>query len=563
MSYLNAQGRGALQKSLLGLAMSALVALPSSAAAVPIGTVTVPEHDDHGNQAPVVQGTQGALCQSGVSAGFACRNVEMLSRLPLESVGGGSGADSWGWKDPDTGRYYALFARSNGTSFVDVTDPESPVYLGNLPGTSGEAPWRDVKVYADHAFVVADGIADHGMQVFDLTRLRGLQEPQEFDADALFTGISSAHNVAINEDSGFAYVVGSNLCAGSLYIVDIRSPLAPQFAGCFSEAGYTHDVQCVNYAGPDTDHAGAEVCFLSNPGSFFIVDVTDKASPAILGSADYPQRAYPHQGWLDEAQGLFFLGDELDEREFGTNTRTLVFDVRDLDHPVFVGAHQHGISAIDHNMYVKDNHLYQANYKAGLRILRIDRDAGIALTEVAYFDTVPGSDDFEFGGAWNVYPFFDNGTILVSDMDSGLFMLRAALDTDPAASAPLNGQISGAWVAEGLNDQGIMLFVEELETGPVIFFNWFLFLDGEPFWLTGAQGFAYGDDEVSIPTQRLSGLDFVTPGSGTALREDVGFLNVHVDGCSELHVDYDFAGLGSRELVFTRLAGVQGRGCPD
>ncbi len=133
---------------------------------------------------------EGNLCESGVSSGFACRNVELLARLPMAEIGGGSGADSWGWKDSQTGRYYALMARSTGTSFVDITDPAVPVYLGNLPSTVGQSPWRDVKVYADHAFVVADGIEGHGMQVFDLTRLRGLESPQVFAFDALYRSIN-------------------------------------------------------------------------------------------------------------------------------------------------------------------------------------------------------------------------------------------------------------------------------------------------------------------------------------------------------------------------------------
>ena len=96
-----------------------------------------------------------------------------------------------------------------------------------------------------------------------------------------------------------------------------------------------------------------------------------------------------------------------------------------------------------------------------------------------------------------------------------------------------------------------------------MFFTWFLFLDGEPIWLSGAAGFEHGMDEVSIPTQRLNGLQFVSPGTESALREDIGMLNIHVHSCNELHVDFDFTNLGSHELDFTRLAGVQGRGCLD
>jgi len=176
----------------------------------------------------------------------------------------------------------------------------------------------------------------------------------------------------------------------------------------------------------------------------------------MLGKVIYPQIGFSHQGWLDQDQGLFFMGDEADEFTFGINTRTLMFDVRDLENPAYAGAYLHSTSVIDHNLYVKGNYLYQANYQGGLRILRIDRGDSVGLTEVAYFDTVPGVDSRNFSGAWNVYPFFDNGTILVSDLNNGLFVLRASLADDTAENAPINGRLSGGWVSEGLNDQGLL-----------------------------------------------------------------------------------------------------------
>jgi choice-of-anchor B domain-containing protein len=523
----------------------------------------VPQHDDHGGTAPVVQGTDSELCTSGVSAGFACKNIELLSRMPLSTIGGGSGADSWGWKDTQTERYYAVMARSSGTSFIDVTDPRNPAYLGSLPSNGASSPWRDVKVYANHAFVVADDIPGHGMQVFDLTRLRGVVTPQQFTADVIYQGIGSAHNVAINEESGYAYIVGSQECTGGLHMVDIRNPKAPAFAGCFSGDGYTHDVQCVNYSGSDVDHQGAEICLGSNEDSLTIVDVSDKTVPVMLGKVAYPLIGYSHQGWLDESQGIFFMGDELDEVNSGMNTRTLMFDVQDLDDPVYAGAHQHATSVIDHNLYISGNYIFQANYQAGLRILRIDQGRNAGLTEVAYFDTSPEQDNRDFTGAWNVYPFFDNGTILVSDISSGLFVLRASLDDDTADSSPLNGSMSGLWTAEGLNDQGINLIVGENTVGPFIYFSWFMYLDDEPFWLVGNTQFEYGTDEVSIPTQRLDGLPFLTPGEETANRQDIGEVHIHVHGCDELHVQYDWGDLGSGEFDFDRLASVQGRECTE
>ena len=520
-----------------------------------------PQHDDHSTHDPVEQSSEADACASGVSAGYACRNIEMMSRVPLADMGGGTAADSWGWIDPKTGRYYAIVGRSNGTSFVDVTEPDNPVYLGQMPSTSGDQPWRDVKVYARHAFVVADSIPDHGMQIFALPRLRDVTEPGNFSPNRTYTEFGPAHNIAINEVSGYAYAVGTDTCSGGLHMIDISNPKMPEFAGCFSEDGYTHDVQCVNYEGPDPDHQDSEICFAANEDTMTVIDVTDKDNPVMLSRAEYPDVGYAHQGWLTEDHTTFFMGDEVDEDRFGMNTRTLAFDVEDLDEAHFSGAFHHGTTSIDHNLYVHGNLLYEANYKAGLRILQINDAHDADLTEIAYFDTVPASDTRDFAGAWNVYPFFDNDIVLVTDVESGLFVLRTGVTQSKSESSPLNGSLSGAWVAENLKDQSLMLFVGENNQGPFVFFAWFLYLDGEPFWLVGDAAFEYGEDEVSVLTQSLAGLQFLSPGADHAMRTDVGTLNIHVHGCDELHLDYDFGALGEGELDMSKLIAVEGRDC--
>ena len=520
------------------------------------------DHDDHGNFAPVTQGTTAAACEDGVSEGFACRNVELLSRVPLADMQGGTGSDSWGWKDEANGRYYGIMGRSTGVSFVDVTDPEAPVVVGHLPSAQGASQWRDVKTYQDHAFIVADGIANHGMQVFDLTRLRGVTDGRIFSADVNYAEIGPAHNIAINEDSGYAYLVGTDTCAGGLHMVDIRTPQAPVEAGCYAGDGYTHDVQCVNYAGPTAALQGRELCYASNEDSLTIVDVTDKASPLIIGKLDYPMVGYSHQGWLSADHRYFVLDDELDEIAFGGNARTMVFDVIDPRLPEYVGAYFGSHSSIDHNLYVHRGFVYQANYQAGLRILRIEDLASARFEEVGYFDTYPENDARDFDGAWNVYPFFDNGTLLVSDRNRGLFVLRAALPA--AAGQPINGRLSGLWEGEGLNDQGLTLLIGENDAvGPYAYFAWYLYLDGEPFWLAGSQPFEYGTDELVIPAFRLSGLQFLVPDGSRADKEATGALTIHPHGCNHLHVEYSLGELGTGEVDFHRLATVEGRECGE
>jgi choice-of-anchor B domain-containing protein len=381
-------------------------------------------------------------CTEGLAGTYPCNGVDLLSFLPIDALGGTSGtrvSSTWGWTDPDTGREYALIGLSTGMSFVDVTMPEAPVYLGFLPRTTG-APatiWREFKVYANHLYVVSDAASTHGMQVFDLTHLRGLDgsTPVTFTEDAHYSLVGNAHNIAINEDTGFGYITGAttpgagiNTCGGGLHIVDLHDPKAPTFVDCFTHPldnlsrAYTHDVLCVVYHGPDTDYTGREICLASNEDVLSIADVTDKASMVNLSVANPPQAEYIHQGWLTEDHRYFYVDDELDEVRLGLNTRTLIYDLADLDNPVFVGEYLATTTAIDHNQYVAGDYLVQANYTAGVRFLDISDP--LAPQEVAFFDTYPANDSPSFLSIWNVYPFFASGNVLAGGIGEGLFVLR-------------------------------------------------------------------------------------------------------------------------------------------
>lgn len=387
---------------------------------------------------PVVGGQLD--CEGGEAHVFGCSDVDLVSFVPVADLGGGRGTrvnDVWGWTDPESDREYAIVGRTDGTSFVDISDPYNPVYLGNLPKTA-DAPgstWRDMKVYQDHVFVVSDGADHHGMQVFDLTRLRDVNgEPRTFDADAHYDGLYSVHNIVINEETGFAYAVGSRgggeTCGGGLHIIDIRDPKSPTFAGCFADTntgrqgtGYTHDAQCVVYQGPDTEHQGKEICFGANETALSIADVTHKDSTVALSMASYPNVGYSHQGWLTEDHAFFYMNDELDELQGSVpSTRTLIWDVRDLDDPILVKEHQSENRASDHNLYVRGNLMYQSNYQSGLRVLDISDVENPR--EIAYFDTVPGEDAPGMGGAWSSYPFFESGIVIVTSGNEGLFLVR-------------------------------------------------------------------------------------------------------------------------------------------
>jgi len=215
-------------------------------------------------------------------------------------------------------------------------------------------------------------------------------------------------------------------------MIDIRQPENPTFAGCFADTrtgrdgtGYTHDAQCVMYRGPDEAHRGREICVGANETALSIADVTDKDSATAISMATYPNTGYTHQGWFGPEQRYFYLNDELDELQGKVQkTRTMVWDLSDLDDPIMVGTHMGPTSSTDHNLYVVGDRIFQSNYVTGLRIL--DRSDPEQLEEIGYLDTVPyGENVAGFGGSWSNYPFFESGTIVVTSGDEGLFVVRA------------------------------------------------------------------------------------------------------------------------------------------
>ena len=398
---------------------------------------TLSAHDEVGGGKGIGDSAPAGI---GGNGPYASKNIFLHSRLSLPELGSGGasnvlGNDIWGWTDSTTGREYALMGLTNQTAFVDITDSANPVYLGSMATETGNRSWRDIKVHNDHAFVVSDLNGAHGMQVFDLTQLRGVTAPQSFSPNTVYDGFDRAHNIAINEESGFAYVVGSEVASGGLHVLDISNPTNPVHVGDFSDDGYTHDVQVVNYTGPDSMYAGREVAFASNEDTLTIVDVTDKNNITEISRNGYEGSFYTHQGWLSEDHRFFFMNDELDERDdAGVNaTITRVWNVEDLENPVLLNAHEGTNFTIDHNNYTHDGFIFQANYTSGLRVLELVDETTGELEEFGFFDTFNTDDNISFNGAWSVFPYFDSGLFVVSDRQNGLFVLSFSPVPEPGS----------------------------------------------------------------------------------------------------------------------------------
>ena len=397
--------------------------------------------------------TAQSPCVNGLAAGlYPCDNIDLYATMGANQVGGGDMNDIWGWTDPLDGKEYVLLGRTNGTAFIDISNPTSPVYLGNLNTNTVSSLWRDIKVYGNYAFIVSEA-GGHGMQVFDLTKLRNVTNPPvNFSADAVYTGFGNAHNIVINEATARAYGVGTNTASGGLHIVDISNPLNPTILGTFSQDGYTHDAQVVTYIGPDAQYQGKEIAFACNENTITIVDVDDPTDATLISTEGYSGSAYTHQGWLTEDHKYFVVGDELDEQQSGVNTRTYFFNVEDLNNPVLAGTYTATTSAIDHNLYIKDGIAYQSNYRAGLRLLDVSNAPNAE--EVGFFDLYPSSDAASFNGTWSNYPYFASGVVAVSHIEEGLFLLMPDLPEPCTESCGCTDATACNYDASASNDDG-------------------------------------------------------------------------------------------------------------
>jgi choice-of-anchor B domain-containing protein len=363
-----------------------------------------------------------AACACGASAQFPSSNASLHAQIDLTTFGAASGNDCWGYTS-GSGREYALMGVSNALQVVEISDPDTPVIVGSVP--HAYSTWGDIKTYGAYAYVVNE--SGGGMDIVDLADV----DHGTITLVRSFTdgGLATSHNVAIDTDSGFLYLCGANLNGGRLVAYDLSDPQNPVFAGQVADGvgTYVHDAEIVTYtSGP---YAGQQIAFCANGGTGLdIYDVTDKSNMIRLSRTGYANLSYAHQCWLSADRQYLYLNDELD----GVN-ETVIFDVGDLSAPSVAGAYDSGVSATDHNLYLKNGFIFEAEYHAGLRVFCAEDP--LHPVQVGWFDTFPENDAAGYDGAWSTYAFFASGTVLVSDINRGLFVIDVSAALDAGALA--------------------------------------------------------------------------------------------------------------------------------
>jgi choice-of-anchor B domain-containing protein len=395
-------------------------------------------------------GSAATACAGGFAGSFPCDRVDLIAHIADRSSTA-SGADIWGFIDLNTNREYAIMGYSTGTAVYDISDAENPREVGFIDGQ--RTTWRDIKVYQSwntdvqrwdaYAYVTADDASD-GLFIIDLTGL-----PHEISRVNYAGDFAEAHNVYLaRADFGtglkltdappLLIIAGSNRSDGRLRTYLLDNPRAPAFQAMpgtptgqpESDRLYMHDAasmlvtdarkdtQCVNAAASPW----CDIVFDFNESTLDIWDLTDPLDPVRLSRTPYGNASYTHSGWWSEDRQYVFLQDELDERDRGLGTTLRTFSIADLRNPMLVGTWTGPSRAIDHNGFVRGNRYYMSNYARGLSILDITDPTTMRLA--GYFDSYPSSDAVGFPGAWGTYPYLPSGRILISDIDSGFYIVE-------------------------------------------------------------------------------------------------------------------------------------------
>ncbi len=339
-----------------------------------------------------------AAALPAVAAAVECNdtlscNVELLS-VTRDSLN--TYSDCWGFTA--NGDEYAIIGYKRGTMFFRVTDPYNPVMVGYINGPNNL--WRDIKTYRDHAYITTEGTGpNQGMQIVDIS------DPENPFLANTYTGtFTTAHNLYIDTSAARCYVVGTDT---GMHILDVGTdPVNPIWLGAWSNH-YIHDLFVLN------DTAYVSPIFSA---TMKILDVSDPANVHVLASHFYSS-AVNHNAWLMEDHNFLLTSDE------ANRGHVRCWDISDFTNITETSSYWiQGLTNSAHNVLVKGTVAYISYYKNGLRL--VDFADPYNPVEIGYYDTHPEASGATYVGNWGNYPFLPSGTLIASDEQHGLYLLR-------------------------------------------------------------------------------------------------------------------------------------------
>jgi choice-of-anchor B domain-containing protein len=421
-------------------------------------------------------------------------NVSLLSNRQIEFPANVSDqyqrySDIWGYT-AENGTEYAVLGTGTGTAIYELSDPESPTLSVFIPGTLSR--WRDYKSFGHYVFGVADEGTD-GLLIVDMS-----QAPDNITwsywRPTLTVGtdpektLDKCHNLYI--DSTFIFLAGCNLWGGGVLIFDLSiDPEMPSFI-TGGDRRYTHDVFAL--------HDRMYTSDLSQ--GFAIVDISDITQPITLVTRE-TSSDFTHNAWTSDDGSLLFTTDER------THATIDAYDIRDPDEIILLDRYRPTATlrnpVIPHNVHYHQGYLVISYYIDGLKI--VDAHDPGNLVEVGSYDTYRFRDD-GFHGAWGAFPFLSSGLILVSDIETGLYVFRPEYQR----AAYLQGQVSDRITGAPLS--GVRIEIDSERPGLTFSAQDGSFKtgwagDGTVIVRYEKQGYAPGIAEVELTASQYANLD--------------------------------------------------------
>jgi len=329
--------------------------------------------------------------------------------------------DCWGYTD-ENGNEYAIIGSKTTVIFFDITIPTSPVLLTEITGAFGSisganSVWRDFKTYDRYAYAVADQ-GSEGLMVFDLTDISNGNVTKVNQLNDKFT---RAHNIFIDVPEGKLYALGPSLGPtpiGDIIVYDIEEdPSNPTFLADVSvNGGYIHDA----YVKDNILYASS-----GNDG-LYIFDMTIPSTPVELSNKTTPVAGYNHSGWPFDNGNKMLVAEEVPQ-----GLKLAIFDVSNLNNISFISDFRDPINTnvsgnvTYHNPYMVGDLAVVSSYQDGITIMDLTNTA--APFRAAHYDTHTNTNYSGYQGNWGAYPYFPSGTIIGSDISTGLYVLSTTL----------------------------------------------------------------------------------------------------------------------------------------
>ena len=303
--------------------------------------------------------------------------------------------DCWGYTD-EQGREYAFLGVRNGTSIIDITDSSNLKEIAFIP--SATSIWKDIKTYKNYAYIVNE--TGGGLQIIDLSNL-----PESASLINTYDGFKTSHNLYIDETRGLLFAEGDHM--QPVRVLSLEDPINPKQVSSFGVE--VHDI-----------FARDNLIYVSEGGhgTISVYDYTDEKNIKLAYRFEIPEAGYVHNAWLSHDSRYLMTTEE------NTNKTVKVRDIQDPTQVVQVSEYL-ALNNLAHNTHIKGNYAYISHYGGGLRI--VDLSDPTAAKEAAFY--MKGDEVGKgFVNVWGAYPFFNSGKILVSDIESGLYIV----DFEPA-----------------------------------------------------------------------------------------------------------------------------------